>query len=180
MRILVLGAGGVGGYFGGRLAAAGVDVDFLVRPARAAALAEKGLVINSPLGDARIEARTLTEATAPYDAVLLACKAYDLDSAIDAIAPAVGPASAVVPLLNGLKHLDVLGERFGAQRVLGGLCHIGVTMGEGGEIVHLNTLQRFFVGARTPEQAGVAARLHAVLERGGFEPVLSPDINQAL
>lgn len=183
MQILVLGAGGVGGYFGGRLAAAGVDVDFLVRPARAAALAEKGLVITSPLGDARVPARTVTEVTqasGPYDAVLLACKAYDLDSAVDAIAPAVGPTTLVVPLLNGLKHLDILAERFGPQRILGGLCHIGVTMGEGGEIIHLNALQRFFLGARTADQADAASRLHAVLVKGGFDPVLSPDIEQEL
>ena len=180
MRILVLGAGGVGGYFGGRLAAAGVDVEFLVRPARAAALASKGLVIKSPLGDARADIRTLTEVCDPYDAVLLACKAYDLDTAIDAIAPAVGPETLVVPLLNGLKHLDVLGERFGARRVLGGLCHIGVTVGEAGEIVHLNRLQRLCIGARMPDQVEAAAGLHAELMRGGFDPVLSPDIAQEL
>ncbi len=180
MRILVLGAGGVGGYFGGRLAAAGVDIDFLVRPARAAALAEKGLVIKSPLGDDRIAIRALTEVSRPYDAVLLACKAYDLDSAIDAIAPAVGPGTVVVPLLNGLKHLDILSERFGAASVLGGLCQIGVTLGEGGEIVHLAPLQTLIVGARTPEQREVAARLHAELQRGGFKPQLSDNIEQDL
>ena len=180
MRILVLGAGGVGGYFGGRLAAAGLDVEFLVRPARAAALADDGLVIISPVGYARVAIRTRTEVAAPYDAILLACKAYDLDSAIDAIAPAVGPASIIVPLLNGLKHLDVLGGRFGPQRVLGGLCHIGVTIGEGGEIVHLNSLQRCFIGARSPGQADVAARLHAELVKGGFDPILSPAIDQEL
>ena len=180
MRMLVLGAGGVGGYFGGRLAAAGVDIDFLVRPARAASLAGTGLVITSPLGDARVDIRALTGVTEPYDAVLLACKAYDLDNAIAAITPAVGPRTVVVPLLNGLKHLDVLGEHFGAQRVLGGLCHIGVTLGRQGEIVHLNPLQRLFIGARTPDQADVATRLHAELMRGGFAPVLSPDIQQEL
>ena len=180
MRILVLGAGGVGGYFGGRLAAAGVDIDFLVRPARAAALAKTGLVIRSPLGDARIDIRALTEVSRPYDAVLLACKAYDLDSAISAIAPAVGPGTVVVPLLNGLKHQDVLSARFGAERVLGGLCQIGVTLGEGGEIVHLNPLQRLIIGARTAAQGEVASRLHTELLRGGFKPQLSDDIEQEL
>ena len=188
MKILVLGAGGVGGYFGGRLAAAGVDVDFLVRPARAQALAGKGLVIKSPVGDAHVDIRTLTEVTGPYDAVLLACKAYDLDSAISAIAPAMGPttgsvtepATVIVPLLNGLKHLDVLGQRFGPERVLGGSCQIGVTVGEGGEIVHLNTLQRLIIGARTPGQTDVAGRLHAEFARGGFEAILSPSVDQEL
>lgn len=152
MKILVLGAGGVGGYFGGRLAAAGVDVDFLVRPARAEALTDQGLVIKSPVGDTRVAIRPLTAVTGAYDAVLLACKAYDLDSAIEAIAPAVGAATVIVPLLNGLKHIDVLGQRFGPERVLGGSCQIGVTMGAGGEIIHLNALHRLIIGARSAAQ----------------------------
>ena len=93
MRILVLGAGGIGGYFGGKLAAAGVDVRFLVRPARAASLAREGLVVESPLGDVRTPVETLTEAADAVDAVLLACKAYDLDAAMDAVAPAVDDGS---------------------------------------------------------------------------------------
>ena len=180
MRILVLGAGGIGGYFGGRLAAAGVDVRFLVRSARAAALARQGLVITSPLGDLNIPVETLTAATAPFDAVLLACKAYDLEGAIAAIAPAVGPSTVILPLLNGVRHLDVLDDRFGRERVLGGLCHIGVTMSAAGEIQHLNKLQRLVLGARTTGQAAGAQALHEAVERGGFAPVLSPDIMQEM
>ena len=111
MRILVLGAGGTGGYFGGRLAQAGADVTFLVRPARAALLAERGLRIRSPLGDADLDVATVTAqdlpalaAARPFDLVLLACKAYDLDSAIESVAPAVGANTAVLPILNGLLH----------------------------------------------------------------------------
>jgi 2-dehydropantoate 2-reductase len=180
MRILVLGAGGIGGYFGGRLAAAGVDVRFLLRPSRAELLARHGLVITSPLGDLRIPVETLTQATSPFDAVLLACKAYDLDAAMDAIAPAIGPSTSVLPLLNGVRHFDVLDARFGRERVLGGLCHISVTMNAAGEIEHLGKLQRFVLGARTPGQADAAAALHQVLERGGFKPVLSAAIAQEI
>lgn len=176
MRILVLGAGGIGGYFGGRLAASGVDVRFLVRPPRAELLARRGLVIASPLGDITVPVATLTAVDTPFDAVLLACKAYDLDNAIEAIAPAIGPATMVLPLLNGVRHLDVLDARFGRTHVLGGLCHIGVTMNAAGEIQHLNSLQRLVLGARTPEQAAGAQALHNVIERGGFAPVLSPAI----
>ncbi len=122
MRILVLGAGGTGGYFGGRLTQAGADVTFLVRPARAARLREHGLEIRSPLGDARFPVQVITAGeTAAWghaDLVLLSCKAYDLDDAIAAIRPAVGERTAVLPVLNGLSHLDRLDAAFGAARVL--------------------------------------------------------------
>lgn len=180
MRVLVLGAGGIGGYFGGRLAAAGVDVRFLVRPKRAAQIVSTGLVIKSPLGDLATCVSTVTEAPPPVDAVLLACKAYDLDGAMDAIAPAVGTSTWIVPLLNGVRHLERLDARFGAERILGGLCHIGVALGAGGEILHLNTAERLALGARTNSQQDVAFALHGLLERGGFAPVLSQDILQEM
>lgn len=180
MRILVLGAGGIGGFFGGKLAAAGVDVRFLVRPRRAELLARNGLIIASPLGDLRIPVNTLTEVDSAFDAVLLACKAYDLDDAMKAIAPAVGPSTMILPLLNGVRHLDMLDARFGRERVLGGLCHIGVTVSTAGEIQHLNTLQRFVLGARMPSQIPAAEVLHKVVERGGFEPIFSAAIMQEM
>ncbi len=180
MRILVLGAGGVGGYFGGRLAAAGVDVSFLVRAARASALTRRGLAISSPLGDLRLDVATLTAVTSTFDAVLLACKAFDLDNAIEAIAPAIGPSTLIAPLLNGVGHLDTLDARFGLDHVAGGLCHIGVTMTENGEIRHLNKLQRFVLGARNTNQAEPVEAIHGVLIRGGFDPVRSEAIMQEM
>ena len=180
MQLLVLGAGGVGGYFGGRLAHAGVDVRFLVRPSRAETLAQQGLVIASPVGNLRTSVQVVTEVGTTFDAVLLACKAYDLDAAIEAIAPAVGPSTLILPLLNGVRHLDLLDARFGRERVLGGLCHIGVTVNAAGEIQHLDTLQRFVLGARTPDQAGAATALHTLVERGGFGPILSEAIMQEM
>ena len=118
MRILVLGAGAIGGYFGGRLAEGGADVAFLVREKRKAELEARGLVVKSAVGDIALPVTSLLadEIARPFDIVLLSCKSYDLDTAIDAIAPAMGPASAVLPLLNGVRHLDRLGERFGAGR----------------------------------------------------------------
>ena len=178
MRILILGAGGIGGYFGGRLASAGADVQFLVRPSRAEILARDGLVIKSPLGDLRVPVNTLTAATEPFDAVLLACKAYDLDDAMEAVAPAVGQSTLILPLLNGVRQVDMLDARFGRNHVLGGLCHIGVTVNAAGEILHLNTLQRFVLGARTPDQVDATERLFEAVRRGGFEPVLSAAIEQ--
>lgn len=169
MRILVLGAGGTGGYFGGRLAQAGVDVTFLVREGRAAQLERDGLVIRSPLGDARFPVRyllasQLAEAAKaqPFDLVLLSSKAYDLDSSIEAIAPAVGAGTTVWPILNGLKHYDALDRRFGADRVLGGLCFISATKNEQGEVLHLGKPASVTFGERSGEPH--SARCQALAE----------------
>lgn len=180
MRLLVLGAGAIGGYFGGRLAQAGVDVTFLVRQARAEKLARNGLVLKSPVGDAKLSVKTVTKAAEGYDAVLLACKSYDLESAVEAIAPAMRGDTVVLPLLNGLRHLDVLDRRFGQPRVLGGLCHIGATMDDDGTIRHLSAPAFFAVGPRVPEQTPVAKSLHEVLLRGGFKPLYSDVILQEM
>jgi 2-dehydropantoate 2-reductase len=109
-KILVLGAGGIGGYFGGRLVESGADVTFLVREGRRKILSEQGLQIESPFGDAQLAVETLvaSDVAAIYDAVILTCKAYDLDTAVAAIAPAVAPTGYVLPFLNGIAHIDVL------------------------------------------------------------------------
>jgi len=141
MRILVVGAGAIGGYFGGRLLEFGRDVTFLVRPRRGAELAMKGLVIRSRFGDATLPAPptvTAAELREPFDLILLSCKAYDLVAAAESFAPAVGANTAILPLLNGMGHLDLLAARFGGGRVLGGLCIISVTLDGEGRILHLN------------------------------------------
>jgi len=155
MRVLVLGAGGTGGYFGGRLAQSGADVTFLVRPARAAQLDATGLQIRSPLGDADLRVAHVTADALPalandrpFDMVLLSCKAYDLDSSIDAIAPAVGENTWVLPILNGLRHYAPLDERFGARRVVGGLCFISAMKGADGEVRHLGQPASITFGER--------------------------------
>src|SRR4051812_35251981 len=141
MRILVIGAGAVGGYFGGRLLEAGRDVTFLVREKRAAELAADGLMIRSTLGNLHVPAPpTATAPRHPFDVVLLSCKAYDLDGAMEAFAAAVGPATAIVPLLNGMRHLDVLATRFGPATVLGGQCLISAALNDKREIVHFNDI----------------------------------------
>jgi 2-dehydropantoate 2-reductase len=140
VKVLVIGAGGVGGYFGGRLVQAGADVTFLVREKRARQLAEHGLVIKSAVGDAILPVRTLTAADAgrPFDLVLLTCKSYDLPSAADAAAPHMDAGAGItVPLLNGMAHIDLLRARFGTDRVLGGLCGIFATLSPAGEVVQM-------------------------------------------
>jgi 2-dehydropantoate 2-reductase len=149
-RILVLGAGGVGGYFGGRLAQSGADVTFLVRPGRRDQIQRDGLRITSPLGDLALPVKTVVAGglTPSYDLVILTCKAYDLDSSIDAIAPAMQGACTVLPLLNGLSHLERLDARFGPAHVLGGSCGIDVMLLPDGVIRHSGTLQRLVFGER--------------------------------
>lgn len=181
MRILVVGAGAVGGYFGGRLLQAGRDVTFLVRLRRAAELAKDGLMIKSPVGDFHrpsppvVAQESLAE---PFDLIILSCKAYDLDSAMDSFAGAVGPATAILPLLNGMRHIERLVERFGPERVLGGQCAISTTLGEGGAIVHLNDWHALSFGeldgARTRRIEAVAS----AMLNAGFDARLSDEIKQ--
>ena len=178
MRILILGAGGIGGYFGARLQAGGSDVTFLVRPARAAALQAGGLKVSSPLGDVAVAPRLLTTVASPFDLVLLSCKAYDLDPALTAIAPAVGPHTVVLPLLNGVAHLDRLDARFGRARVAGGVAHLALTLDEAGGIRHLNATQRLITGARSTAHTPAMDRLGHVLASISPDYTVSADIEQ--
>lgn len=185
MRILVLGAGGIGGYFGARIHDGGGDVTFLVRPARAAQLREKGLQVFSPHGDTCFAPQLLTSdelraSPEHFDAIILSCKAYDLDSAMDAIAPAVGETSVILPLLNGVAHIDTLIGRFGASRVLGGVAFISVALEPSGAIRHLNALHRLFTGALTEPPPKCLPALAQRLSASGFEFVLSEHIEQAM
>ncbi|HEY8670156.1 MAG TPA: ketopantoate reductase family protein [Terriglobales bacterium] len=137
MRYLVLGAGALGGYFGGMLLKGGADVTFLVRPARAAQLKRDGLIIKTQDGgELRTPVRIVQQGQLDghYDVVLLCCKAYDLDSAMDAVAPAMSEQSVIVPVLNGVRHIDVLTEKFGPARVLGGLTVINAALMPDGTI----------------------------------------------
>src|SRR6202022_1777312 len=126
-------------------------ITFLVRPARAAALRECGLVIESPMGDLRLPVRVATADTlnGVFDTVVLTTKAYDLEQAIAAIRPAIGPGTAILPVLNGLGHLDVLDAAFGPERVLGGVAYIAATLTADGPIRHLNRVHGIAFGGRT-------------------------------
>jgi 2-dehydropantoate 2-reductase len=183
MRILVIGAGAIGGYFGGRLLQTGRDVTFLVRPHRAAQLAKAGLVIRSPLGDAdlgnppTVTAEKLRE---PFDLILLSCKAYDLAAAAESFAPAVGTDTAILPLLNGMAHLDLLTTRFGARAVLGGQCVISATLDGEGRIVHLNDIHLLSFGQRDGSRTARTEAIATTLTGAGFESRLSSAILQEM
>jgi 2-dehydropantoate 2-reductase len=181
MRILVVGAGAIGGYFGGRLLQAGADVTFLVRPRRAAELAAAGLVINSPHGDVTlrnpqtVQAADLTET---FDLVLLSCKAFDLDDAIQSFAPAVGSLTAIIPLLNGIAHLDRLDQAFGADKVLGGQCVIAATLTPQRHIVQLAPMQSLSFGERAGSGSDRVGAIAEVFARGQFGAAPSDNILQ--
>jgi len=181
MRVLVVGAGAIGGYFGGRLLAAGCDVTFLVRPRRAAELAAAGLVIRSPNGDVTLKNPPTVQAdklAEKFDVVLLSCKAFDLDDAIKSFAAAVGPNTAIIPMLNGMLHLDVLDGKFGHERVLGGLCAIAVTLNEHREIVQLAPLQSLSFGERDGKLSDRVRAIAEVMASGKFGAALSEQIIQ--
>ena len=181
MRILVVGAGAIGGYFGGRMLQAGRDVTFLVRPKRAAELASAGLVIKSPNGDVTLTAPPNVQADTldkTFDLVLLSCKAFDLEDAIKSFAPAVGPKTAILPLLNGMHHLDVLDKRFGANAVLGGLCAIAVTLNERREIVQLAPMQSLGFGERDGKLSDRVQAIADTLASGKFGAAASTQVIQ--
>jgi len=182
MKTLVLGAGGIGGYFGGRLAEAGSDVTFLVREKRREQLAKDGLVVESPGGNIRMPVKTVTAAELKpgYDIILFTCKAYDLDSAMDAIAPAVQGDAAIVPLLNGLAHFEKLDARFGRERVMGGTAHINVTLRKDGVVVNGDALNRIIFGERDKRETPRVKALAAEFAKTKADWKLSPDIEQDL
>jgi 2-dehydropantoate 2-reductase len=183
MRILVVGAGAIGGYFGGRLLAAGRDVTFLVRPRRAAELASAGLVIKSPNGDVTLKNPPTVQAdklNEKFDVVLLSCKAFDLDDAIKSFAPAVGPQTAIIPLLNGMLHLDVLDRKFGRERVLGGLCAIAVTLNDKREVVQLAPMQSLNFGERDGKMSDRVHTIAGVFASGNFGSVASEHVTQEM
>jgi len=183
MRILVVGAGAIGGYFGGRMLEAGCDVTFLVRPRRAGELASAGLVIKSPNGDVTLKNPPTVQAnqfTEKFDVVLLSCKAFDLDDAIASFAPAVGPQTAIIPLLNGMLHLDVLDKKFGRERVLGGLCAIAATLNEAREVVQLAPMQSLNFGERDGKLSERVRAIAEVMASGKLGSVASENIVQEM
>jgi 2-dehydropantoate 2-reductase len=179
MRFLVLGAGSLGSFFGTMLREGGADVSFLVRPKRAAELAEIGLVINLPARQIRQQVRTLLAGQIEdhYDIVLLACKSYDLESAMEAVAPALGDGSAVLPVLNGINHITALTERFGRERVLGGLSNVAAARSPEGEVNRLpGTAGTTIFGELTGAYTARCEAIHRAFTAGGVPSQISDQI----
>ena len=179
MRYLVLGAGAIGGYFGGMLLRGGADLSFLVRPKRAAQLAERGLVVKAPDGNIECPVRTMLSGAVDghYDVVLLACKAYDLDNAMEAIAPTLGSESVVLPFQNGINHISILVNRFGAHRVLGGKTLANCWLSPEGDVIRRagNPDQTSF-GELTGERSMRCEEIRRALAAGGAASTVSENI----
>ncbi len=182
MRILVVGAGAVGGYFGGRLVQAGRDVSFLVRPARADQLGRDGLRIVSPHGDATLRP-TLVLADGiegTYDLIVLGVKSYGLDAAMRDMAPAIGATSTVLPVLNGMGHFDRLDAVFGAGVTIGGVALVATQIDREGRIVQLADVQRLRYGERDGSDTARIRAIDAALRDAGFDAASSATIAQDL
>lgn len=182
MRILVVGAGAAGGYFGGRLQEAGRDVTFLVRPRRAEVLRARGLRITGLGAETVLTPRLVTapEVGAGYDLVFVSVKAMALPAAIEDVTPAVGANTAVVPFLNGMAHMDALNKAFGPDAVLGGVVRVLTTLAENGDIVRMAPLADMVIGE---QEGGVSERMRAIeaaLSGAGFDLAVSPDIRGAM
>jgi 2-dehydropantoate 2-reductase len=178
MEILVIGAGAVGGYFGGRLAQANRDVTFLVRPNRAEELKAEGLQILSPHGDLTLHPKTVTahQLSRPYELILFGVKSFVLPDAINDFAPAVGSETMILPALNGMRHMDLLIARFGQHAVLGGACLVATELDPEGRIRQLADFQKFIYGEIDGRTTARLQKLDETLRGAGFEAVLSNHI----
>jgi 2-dehydropantoate 2-reductase len=182
MRMLVVGAGSTGGYFGGRLAQGGRDVTFLVHAARAKELAEHGLQIISPHGDTTLRPHLVTAEmlAGPYDAILLTVKAFSLEGALKDMAPAVGAKTMILPVLNGMKHVDILVNRFGKQSVVGCACKIAASVDSEGRIVQATSVQDMAYGEMDGTESSRIHQLDQFLKVAGIDARLSSDIEQEM
>ncbi len=180
MCLLVVGAGSTGGYFGGRLAQAGRDVTFLVREGRASQLKAKGLQIVSPHGDVTVAPKLVAAGAiaGPYDAIILAVKAYSLDAALKDIAPAAGPKTMIVPVLNGMRHVGSIVAAFGQDALVGGLCRIAAALDDQGRIVQLSQFHDFVYGEMNGIRSERIEQLDAVMQNAVFDARLSSNIEQ--
>lgn len=182
MKWLVVGAGSTGGYLGARLHGIGREIHFLVRPARAAQLRQRGLRIVSPDGDSVIEPRLVQRDTlaGPFDAVLLAVKGYQLEAALEDMAPAVGADTMILPVLNGMEHLERIATRFGADRIVGCTLKVATTLSDEGDIVQLNSLQEMAVGELDGRDSARTRALRDFLHGSTIVTRLTPDIRREM
>lgn len=182
MRILIVGAGSTGGYFGGRLLEAGRDVTFLARGKRTESLRGHGLRIVSPLGNVTIKPRVLTAATLneTFDLVVVSVKSYSLASAIGAMAPAVGHHTMVMPLLNGMAHVPALAARFGEESLIGGYCKIAGTLDKDGCVVQLSPMHELVYGERDGSRSNRVQAIDACMQPALFDSRLSGRIMEEM
>lgn len=182
MRILMAGAGATGGYFGARLAQAGQDVTFLVRERRYQQLQENGLVLQTPQGTEKLQPQ-LTQAgtlTGHYDLIIITVKSFALDQVMDDITPVVGPDTLIMPILNGMRHIATLQQRFGEDKVMGGLCKINATLGDNGEVIQMTPLHQLYYGALDGNNDARLQRVDAALRDCQVDTFFSDNIMDEL
>jgi 2-dehydropantoate 2-reductase len=182
MKILVVGAGAVGGYFGALLAQAGRDVTFLVRPSRAQQLRSEGLRILSPHGNLTLQPKIVTaeDLRDPFDIIFLSVKAQTLDQTITDMKPAVGPDTMIYPVLNGMRHMDTLARSFDNHASLGGVCMVSTDLDEQGRIVQITPMQKLIYGELSGEITPRIRFFDETMRNAGFETELSTSIMQAM
>jgi 2-dehydropantoate 2-reductase len=180
MRVLVIGAGALGGYFGACMIRAGRDVTFLLRPLRAEQLAREGLHVNSPLGDFTVPAKTALAGAIrdPFDLILVGTKSYSLNAAMDDFADAVGATTAILPVLNGMAHLDTMSARFGAEHVLGGMAQISAALDPDGRVLHLFPHHELVFGEIAGGFSDRTRALSDLFKGSGFDARASDNIMQ--
>jgi 2-dehydropantoate 2-reductase len=181
MKILIVGAGGIGGFFGAKLQQAGADITYLLREKRQKLIQQQGLMIETPKGSFTIQPKTvLADQLEPvYDLIILACKAFDLDDSLKSIAKA-STRGVILPFLNGLTHLNSLDRMFGKDRVMGGVAHIAATISESGSVKQLTELGSLTIGPRTPEQEALSKAFFELCKKADFDSFYKENIEQAL
>lgn len=182
MRIAIFGAGGVGAYFGGRLAAAGDDVTFLARGAHLQALQESGLHIESPLGAIdlpNVQATDRPQAVGPVDVVLFTVKLYDVDAAAATLHPLIGPDTAVITLQNGVEAMDMVATHVGADHVAGGAAYVVAVIDQPGHVRH-TTADRLVFGERDGTRSDRLVAFEQACIRAGFQAKASTTVEADL
>lgn len=183
LKVAVMGAGGVGGYFGTKLALAGCDVGFVARGAHRDAMRRQGLVVRSPLGDMHLAAPTVTDAPAelgPVDVVVFGVKLWDTVEAARAIRPLLGPDTVVISFQNGVVKDELLAAEVGASAVAGGVCYIAATIAEPGVIEHGGTMQKLVFGEYGAASSERLQRFLAACLQAGIDAELSADIARVI
>jgi 2-dehydropantoate 2-reductase len=182
MRIAVMGAGGVGGYFGGRLAQAGHDVTFIARGRHLEAMRQKGLALKSPLGDAVLKVKAVGAAAeaSPADIVLFAVKLWDTEASAEQLRPVVEKGGHVIPFQNGVESVARIGAVLGKERVMGGAAYIAARIAEPGTIVQTGSVARLRFGPALPSQRKAAEAFHAACADAKIDCELAEDIERVL
>ena len=181
MKILILGAGGVGGYFGARLIQAGADVTYLLRDKRHAKIQAEGLVIETPKESFTVQPKAITrdQLKPEYDLIVLAPKSFDFEDALASLEGA-SAKGVFLPFLNGLDHIQQLDAKFGKDRVMGGVAQIAATISSTGAVKQLTDLHMLTVGHRSAAHEQIARDFYALCENAGFDRLYSENIEQSL